>query len=61
MNEESHLTCPYCPAQAFPSKLQPVLEFTLYTCPAKHRFFIEAGDITFDYGKNYEQEEREKL
>jgi hypothetical protein len=53
----AHLTCPYCPAQAFPAQGQPILELTLYICPAKHKFFIEAGDITFNYGHNIKERE----
>ena len=43
-----YMTCPWCPAQAFPHHRLPYkdynnepLELITYQCPAKHRFLIE--------------------
>jgi len=39
----SHLTCPYCPAQAMPTNVQQVGVKPLrqYQCPAKHTFYVQ--------------------
>lgn len=44
MSCPTHLTCPYCPAQAYPKpkKYMLVREGTIiceYACPANHTFF----------------------
>jgi hypothetical protein len=35
----THLTCPWCPAQAFPRGLMQNL-MQAYECPAQHEFYI---------------------
>jgi hypothetical protein len=38
-----HITCPYCPAQAYPAMLRGTVgerPVRLYVCPSKHRFYI---------------------
>ena len=47
-NAPTHLTCPYCPAQAFVKHRQwvPISQLTRillikYSCPAKHEFYVE--------------------
>lgn len=44
METPSHLTCPYCPSQAYPVKDMSavlLLELVKYECPAHHTFYIE--------------------
>ena len=43
-NSPTHLTCPYCPAQAYPSgfprQCTGMGRLLEYKCPANHRFYI---------------------
>jgi hypothetical protein len=58
MDNPTHLSCPWCPAQAFPCEVQLRPNLLRYQCPARHTFFIrDDEDTTFDYGYN-EQKER---
>lgn len=45
MSFPTHLTCPYCPAQAFPAKTSILLEQHVdvmkFQCAVKHSFFVE--------------------
>lgn len=50
----THLTCPYCPAQAYPERHQGVIvEYFVssegpvakYICPAKHEFYVEVPSV----------------
>jgi hypothetical protein len=53
----THLTCPWCPAQAYIRgcvNLDPNL--VKYECPAHHRFYIEEEDDSFNFGHNKETE-----
>ena len=52
----THLNCPYCPAQAFPSVrlVMDDLSMRKYVCPAQHVSFILAEDTNFNYGFNKE-------
>jgi hypothetical protein len=54
----THLNCPWCPAQAFPSVCLVVGDVSTrkYVCPAQHVFFILSEDTSFNYGHNLTQE-----
>jgi len=55
----THLNCPFCPAQAYPSVrlvMEDHLSMRKYICPAQHKFFILAEDPSFNFGHNKEDE-----
>jgi hypothetical protein len=44
----THLTCPYCPAQAMPAMARGMVggeQVRLYVCPSKHKFYIHPEEI----------------
>ena len=58
----THLNCPYCPAQAYPSvslSLDGETALRKYVCPAQHKFFILLEDASFKYGWNSSEEANE--
>jgi len=53
MENPTHLTCPFCPAQAFPNDPGGLWHgLVRYGCPAKHQFYIIAEDTSFNFGHN---------
>jgi len=55
-----YLACPWCPAQSFLTGVRSIgwdnTPMCMYQCPAKHTFYIEAEDTSFNFGHNKEDE-----